>query len=120
MCGFAGIVAWDGRFGVDRETLGRMSARIAHRGPDGQGMLLETGGVGGADGAGGNWHGRPRVGLAHRRLAILDPDPRADQPLSDGAGRWVVFNGEIYNFRALRDELSALRPEYVWRTQGDT
>ena len=112
MCGLAGVVAWDDRFRVDRETLARMSERIAHRGPDGEGLYLN--------------HelqvtaGRPQVGLVHRRLAILDPDPRADQPFTDGRGRWIVFNGEIYNFRELRAELASLRPDYAWRTEGDT
>ncbi|HWG03741.1 MAG TPA: N-acetylglutaminylglutamine amidotransferase, partial [Beijerinckiaceae bacterium] len=63
---------------------------------------------------------RPQVGLVHRRLAILDLDPRANQPFCDEQGRWLVFNGEIYNFRELRAELSKLKPEYRWRTNCDT
>lgn len=63
--------------------------------------------------------------MAFSRLAILDPDPRAMQPfhLFDDAGRVrisLVFNGEIYNFRELREELERQRPAYVWRTQCDT
>jgi asparagine synthase (glutamine-hydrolysing) len=105
-------VAWDDRFRVDRETLARMSERIAHRGPDGEGLYLNHEQQVAAE--------RPQVGLVHRRLAILDPDPRADQPFTDGRGRWIVFNGEIYNFRELRAELASLRPDYAWRTEGDT
>src|SRR2546423_1353430 len=97
MCGFAGVVAWDDRYRVDRETLARMSARIAHRGPDGQGLYLNHEQEINPD--------RPQVGLVHRRLAIIDPDPRANQPFTDNQGRWLVHNGEIYNFRALRSEL---------------
>lgn len=113
MCGFAGIIAWEERFRVTRELLGAMSARIAHRGPDGEGMYLN--------------HEReampahPQCGLVHRRLAILDLDERALQPFDTGNGRWwLAFNGEIYNFRELRDELSKIRPEYRWRTTCDT
>jgi asparagine synthase (glutamine-hydrolysing) len=112
MCGFAGIVVWDEKFRVSRQTLERMSARVAHRGPDGQGLYLSPESPITPD--------RPQVGLAHRRLAILDLDPRANQPFSDAEGRWIVFNGEIYNFRELRSELSKLKPEYIWRTQCDT
>ncbi len=112
MCGFAGVVAWDDRFHITREQLQSMSARVAHRGPDGDGTHLT--------------HDReatvlhPQAGLVHRRLAILDLDPRANQPFTDGHGRWLIYNGEIYNFRDLRKELEALRPEYAWRTTGDT
>jgi len=112
MCGFAGVVVWDERFRVSRETLEEMSARVAHRGPDGQGLYLSPDAAITPD--------RPQVGLVHRRLAILDLDPRANQPFTDGQGCWIVFNGEIYNFRDLRGELSKLVPEYRWRTSGDT
>ena len=112
MCGFAGVVAWDDRYRVTRETLARMSARIAHRGPDGDGIHLNHEQEVKPD--------RPQVGLAFRRLAILDPDPRAMQPFTDRDGRWMVFNGEIYNFRELRAELSKIHPDYQWRTNGDT
>ena len=112
MCGFAGVVAWADRFRVTREMIVGMSARVAHRGPDGEGILLNH--------EAEVTRGRPQVALAHRRLAILDLDPRSNQPFGDGQGRWVVFNGEIYNFRQLRAELSSLRPDYAWRTTGDT
>jgi asparagine synthase (glutamine-hydrolysing) len=89
-----------------------MSARVAHRGPDGEGLYLNHEQEVTAD--------RPQVGLVHRRLAIIDPDPRANQPFTDGQGRWLVYNGEIYNFRELRAELKKLNPEYEWRTDCDT
>ena len=111
MCGFAGVIAFEDWFRVSRETLGRMSARIAHRGPDGEGLWLSHEAEVTPE--------RPQAALAHRRLAILDPDPRPTSR-SPTAGRWVVFNGEIYNFRELRAELDALRPDYAWRTAGDT
>ncbi|HET6248781.1 MAG TPA: asparagine synthase (glutamine-hydrolyzing) [Tepidisphaeraceae bacterium] len=112
MCGFAGAIAWDERYRVSRETLAKMSARIAHRGPDGQGVYFSPDAPITPD--------RPQIALAHRRLAILDPDPRANQPFTDKAGRWLVYNGEIYNFRELRAELAKLQPGYEWRTNCDT
>jgi asparagine synthase (glutamine-hydrolysing) len=103
MCGFAGVISFDPRLAIDRPTLQKMSDAIARRGPDGEGIWL-------ADPTNG-----PRVALAHRRLAILDPDPRSNQPFTDGR-RWLVFNGEIYNFRDLRAQLSPRD----WKTTGDT
>lgn len=79
-----------------------MGEAIAHRGPDGRDVW--------SDGI---------CGLAFARLAILDLDPRAMQPMTDGK-RWIVFNGEIYNFRELRGELDRIRPGYAWKTTGDT
>lgn len=112
MCGIAGVVTWSEQFRIRRETLEAMSARIAHRGPDAEGILLNHETEISRD--------RPQVGLVHRRLAILDLDPRANQPFTDNRGRWIVFNGEIYNFLDLRRELQALKPDYAWRTTCDT
>jgi asparagine synthase (glutamine-hydrolysing) len=102
MCGFAGVVAFEDRYRVSREGLESMAGCIAHRGPDGRGVHLD-----------------PHAALAHVRLAILDPDPRSDQPFRIGT-RWIVFNGEIYNFRELRQRLDREHPGYAWRTTGDT
>ena len=107
MCGIAGVIAWDERYRVTREQLERMSAAIAHRGPDGEGMWIGE-------------RNSAACGLAHRRLAIIDPDPRANQPFADAQARQLVYNGEIYNFRELRAELSKIRPDYAWRTKCDT
>src|SRR3954453_2066847 len=112
MCGFAGVIAWDEKYRVSRETLAKMSAAIAHRGPDGEGTYFSPDAEITPD--------QPQVALAHRRLAIIDPDPRGNQPFTDGEGRWLVYNGEIYNYRELRAELKSLKPEYVWRTDCDT
>jgi asparagine synthase (glutamine-hydrolysing) len=111
MCGIAGIVSWDEKFRISRELLLKMSAALAHRGPDGQDIFL-------------NCENQPislespQVGFAFRRLAVLDPDPRSMQPFTIGR-QTLVFNGEIYNFRELRAELAHLRPDYEWRTTGD-
>ena len=112
MCGLAGVIAWDERYRVSVEQLAAMSAAIAHRGPDGQGLYVSPDAP--------ITPARPQIALAHRRLAILDPDPRANQPFTDGSGRWIVFNGEIYNFRELRQTLSKIDSDYAWRTTGDT
>jgi len=88
MCGIAGF---SGSF--EPELLGRMNAAIAHRGPDGDGHFLFP-----AEG----------VGLAHRRLAIIDLSPTGAQPMTDApSGVTLVFNGEIYNYRELRAELAS-------------
>jgi asparagine synthase (glutamine-hydrolysing) len=112
MCGIAGVVAWDEKYRITRDTLTKMSAAIAHRGPDGEGFHLtrENEPI---------TPDTPQVGLAFRRLAVLDPDPRSNQPFHIGPLS-MVFNGEIYNFRDLKSEISNLRPAYQWRTTGDT
>jgi asparagine synthase (glutamine-hydrolysing) len=100
-----------------------MHGAIRHRGPDGEGFLL-------SDGQGKVIHATkpdalmaattaPRVGFAFRRLKICDLSTAADQPMSSADGKtWIVFNGEIYNFRALRSELEA--KGHVFRSLGDT
>lgn len=95
MCGIAGIL---GRIGPEnRAALARMSAALAHRGPDGEGTWESP-----PDDAGQG------VLLAHRRLAILDLSEAGRQPMVDPAsGHVLVFNGEIYNFRDLRRGLEA-------------
>src|SRR5258706_2280282 len=107
MCGLAGIVAWEENYRVTREMVGGMRRAIAHRGPDDEGIYLSD-------------SGSTQVGFAFARLAILDPDPRANQPFIDSQGRVMVFNGEIYNFKEVRAEIAKIRPEYQWRTTGDT
>jgi asparagine synthase (glutamine-hydrolysing) len=106
--------------GVD--ALRRMHAPIRHRGPDGEGFLvLERDGrahrfaaPGAAPAA-----ARPLVGLAFRRLKILDLTEAAAQPMASADGSlWMVFNGEIYNYRELRAELEATGR--VFRSTGDT
>jgi asparagine synthase (glutamine-hydrolysing) len=96
MCGIAGTV---GGARPDPGVLRHMAEAMAHRGPDGQ----------------GTW-GDDACGLAFRRLAIIDLDPRSDQPMH--LGPWhLVFNGEIYNYRELRAELEAVG--HAFRTAGD-
>jgi asparagine synthase (glutamine-hydrolysing) len=100
VCGIAGY--W-GDLPVDEAgaLLQRMNDSLVHRGPDGE----------------GTWMG-PRVGLAHRRLAIIDLTGGA-QPMASADDRYrIIFNGEIYNYRNLRDELA--RAGYKFLTRSDT
>lgn len=97
MCGIAGIRRLDGQL-VEEQVLLAMSSELTHRGPDG----------------GGTWV-RGNTGLAHRRLAIIDV-AGSGQPMTSRDGHAVsCFNGEIFNYRALRDRLGG-----DWRTGGDT
>ena len=106
MCGIAGWIAKPGGT-LTSETLAAMLEAIAHRGPDGHGM----------------WDARcaatgQQVFLGHCRLAIIDPEG-GHQPMRDAAnGLTLTFNGEIYNFRELRDELAALG--YRFTRDSDT
>jgi len=96
MCGIAGILHLDGSR-VSEAIVQTMAEALAHRGPDGSGAWVEGG-----------------VGLSHRRLAILDPSPKGAQPMASKNGDWViVFNGCIYNFKELRQELRGLGHEFV-------
>ena len=101
MCGIVGIVsAWP----VDLPLLESARDRLAHRGPDHAGAWLSEDG---------------RTCLGHRRLAIIDLNPEANQPFLSADRRFAItFNGEIYNYRALRDELSACGVRF--RTKSDT
>jgi len=90
MCGILGFLGT----GIARESFEANLNRLRHRGPDGAGVWEDSG---------------PEVLLGHRRLAIIDLSPTGAQPMEDASGRWViVFNGEIYNFQALRTELEGL------------
>ena len=100
MCGIAGIVRWGQIPASDRE-IQRMTDAIEHRGPDGQGVLC-----------------RENVALGHRRLAIIDL-ATGQQPMSNEDGTiWITYNGELYNFRELRQELVACG--HTFRSHSDT
>ena len=107
MCGIAGVVgrAAEGQGELAAE-LARMTAAIAHRGPDGSGHEL--------------FLGLPRpVALGHLRLAILDVSPAGRQPMSTDDGQIVItYNGEVYNFRELRQDLE--RRGHTFKTRTDT
>lgn len=101
MCGICGLVFRDPRIHPTAETLQRMANTIRHRGPDDEGILVQE-----------------NIGLAHRRLSILDLSAAGHQPMSNEDGSiWTVFNGEIYNFAELRVELEA---RHQFRSRTDT
>lgn len=100
MCGIAGIIRWDGRQ-VREDEIRAMCGVIAHRGPDDEGVYVGDG-----------------VAIGMRRLSIIDLD-NGFQPISNEDGTiWIVFNGEIYNYRELRRDLE--KHGHVFRTASDT
>jgi asparagine synthase (glutamine-hydrolysing) len=102
MCGIAGLYNFRSGRPVDPGTLRTMGACLAHRGPDDEG-----------------YHHEGPLGLAHKRLTILDTSSRGRQPMfSDDAQVSITFNGEIYNFLELRADLEARG--HTFRTQTDT
>jgi asparagine synthase (glutamine-hydrolysing) len=101
MCGIAGEFRFDDQ-APDAETMARMLAKLARRGPDAEGQ-----------------HADGPMRLGHRRLAIIDLAARSQQPMVDAAtGTALVFNGTIYNYPELRAELIALG--HVFHSDGDT
>lgn len=107
MCGIFGIVAKNAA--IPAGVLERGTQSLAHRGPDDSGtILLRDNSVGSAE-----------IGLGNRRLAIIDLSPLAHQPMHDiESGNWIVYNGEIYNFRDIRNELERSGTNFV--THSDT
>ncbi len=102
MCGIAGVLNFDGE-PVAPLLLQRMATAIAHRGPDGEGFFTD-----------GN------LGLAHRRLAIIDLSPAGHQPMLSRDGRFALtYNGEIYNFQDLRLELETLGHQFRSRSDSE-
>ncbi|MCA9081264.1 MAG: asparagine synthase (glutamine-hydrolyzing) [Planctomycetaceae bacterium] len=100
MCGIAGQLGIHGR-PVSQNVIARMTAQLTHRGPDGDGLHV--------DGC---------IGLGHRRLSIIDLEA-GKQPLCNEDGSiWITFNGEIYNYRELRERLIGLGHQF--RTHSDT
>jgi asparagine synthase (glutamine-hydrolysing) len=102
MCGIAGKLYFDTNRAATPDELVAMSRTIRHRGPDGEGV----------------WTDR-HVGLAHRRLSIIDLREVAAQPMcNEDETIWVTFNGEIYNFQELRKDLES--QGHIFRTNSDT
>ena len=105
MCGIAGAFSFELHARApDATIISRLNELQRRRGPDGEGLWSSSDG---------------RITFGHRRLAIIDTGPHGAQPMSDATGRWsVTFNGEIYNYRMLRDELE--RQGCVFLTNSDT
>src|SRR6185503_4308691 len=104
MCGLAGLICLTAaRCGEDHARLvTRMRDLQVHRGPDDQG-LADLG----------------SVVLASNRLAIIDLTAAGHMPMTDGEGRWIAYNGEVYNFQALREELARLGHQFKSRTDTE-
>ncbi len=100
MCGLCGIYSFAGQT-VDPVLIERMNSTLAHRGPDGQGILLSG-----------------KMGMAHRRLSIIDLSTGRQPMCNEDGSLAVVFNGEIYNFADLRHELE--RKGHSFRSRTDT
>jgi len=101
MCGISGIYRFDGS-NVDCSLLKQMTESVTHRGPDDEGQYIDK-----------------NMGLGHRRLSIIDLLPRGRQPISNEDGSiWITYNGEIYNYRELRDSL--IRKGHRFNTDTDT
>lgn len=104
MCGIAGF--WQPGAVPDSAFLALMTEAIRYRGPDSDGHWFDA---------------HCGVALGHRRLAILDLTPAGAQPMLSHCGRYVIaFNGEVYNFAAIRDELEQAGVAPAWRGHSDT
>src|SRR2546427_4423993 len=101
MCGIVGVFGADPERSVDKEWLDAMGMALFHRGPDGGGFYVDG-----------------PFGFSMRRLSIIDLET-GDQPLANEDGSvWVVFNGEVYNYRELRHHL--LSKDHRFKTESDT
>ena len=89
MCGIAGIYNKDSDINLSSK-LDLMGNILAHRGPDDNGKWIES---------------NNKVGFSHRRLSIIDLSQYGRQPMTDQKGNWIVFNGEIYNYKSIRAKL---------------
>src|ERR1019366_1282592 len=101
MCGIAGKLFFDSGARVDPSRIEGMLLPMNHRGPDGRGIYLD-----------GN------VGLGHLRLSIIDLSTGAQPMTNEDETIWIVFNGEIYNFQELREQLAG--KGHVFRSRSDT
>ena len=104
MCGIAGLIDFSHSLKNPQVVLRDMANSLSHRGPDASGIWF---------------HAPTHVGLAHTRLKIIDRTDAAAQPMQSHSGRFtLVFNGEMYNFQELRDELVTLGVQF--RSESDT
>ncbi len=102
MCGIAGILNLNGQ-PVSEKILYKMTNAISHRGPDGEGYYIDR-----------------FLGMGHRRLAIIDPSPAGHQPMISANKKFVLsYNGEIYNFKELKKELSKVGHQFYSKTDSE-
>ena len=107
MCGITGFLGGDyTNITLNESTLLNMADRLLTRGPDSSGIWLDS---------------SAKIGLAHRRLAIVDLSVAGHQPMSSGSDRYVItYNGEIYNNSEIRHDLTGARLQLKWRGHSDT
>lgn len=106
MCGICGIVDYSNNSRIGDSLIRNMCSKLIHRGPDAEGIFLENSTF-------------PAVGLGHRRLRIIDLSESARQPMpNEDKAVWIVFNGEIYNFKELRRDLQ--ERGHKFRSHSDT
>ncbi len=108
MCGITGVVWLDGKGCVTRGDFDRMTDILSHRGPDGRGVYWHTH----SDDSG--------VALGHRRLSIIDIAAGTQPMCNEDASIWIVFNGEIYNYRELRPELKSAGHRFMTHSDTET
>ncbi len=102
MCGIAGMIQCAGK-AIAPGLMERMTDALAHRGPDGKGVYLDS-----------------HIGLGHRRLAIIDLSEAGHQPMATGDGTYILsYNGEVYNFREIRRELEGLGHRFRSKTDSE-
>lgn len=100
MCGISGILSFDRRY--NQKDILKMNKVLLHRGPDDEGTYFDD-----------------FIGLGHRRLSIIDLSKAGHQPMSDDSERyWIVFNGEVYNYLEIREEL--LEKGYIFHSNTDS
>jgi len=114
MCGITGAVWTEPGKGIDQATLRRMVEVLAHRGPDGEGAYTADLRVEPGQAA------APGVALGHRRLAIIDVAGGQQPMANEDRSVWIVFNGEIYNFRELRQRLETAGHRFHTRSDTET
>ena len=104
MCGIAGLLT--SAECVDEAALKLMGSRLVHRGPDDSGLWVDQ---------------KVGIGLVHRRLSIIDLSSHGHQPMASPSGRYIItYNGEIYNFKALRKEVQGVVPDLCLQGGSDT
>lgn len=112
MCGICGKLI-TGSIPVDEGVLRKMTSALTHRGPDDEGIYLNT--------VKSSLHSGVSMGLGHRRLSIIDLSEAGRQPMSnEDKSIWMVFNGEIYNFQSLRKELETNGHHFSSQTDCET
>src|SRR6476620_8950357 len=101
MCGIAGKVNFDRSKSIDIQEIKQMTDSIRHRGPDDEGFYIQQ-----------------NVGLGFRRLSIIDLSTGHQPIANEDESIWIIFNGEIYNYQELHDDL--IRQGHVFKTKSDT